>query len=350
VILDEFSTDPCTGLPNFFGFLEMCSNSFFDVAGAIAIVEISGIIHLKGTLGPKGTEDCIRALAGALRASVAAAPQQSGMKTTAFRYGGDEFVMILPGFSHAEAEREMAKITAAFQEYIKNQQLNGINLHVTIVEYFDPDARIATLIKAVYMALNRRHRDVGPSALPAWADEMMDGMAERIHRTLVLLREARTMALTDDISGLPNHRAAELYMEDLMKKHQNNGTPFSILLVDGDQLKAYNEISYEKGNEVIRLMGALLAGAVRHGDKVVRWLSGDEFLVLLPGADRKAALQVAERLRVYMAEETAKMEMPVTISIGVASCPEDAVDTSGLIKTAEEANNQAKRLGKNQVV
>jgi diguanylate cyclase (GGDEF)-like protein len=350
VILDEFSTDPCTGLSNFFGFLEMCSNSFFGAAGAIAIVEISGLMNIKAVRGLKGAEDCIRALAGALRSKVTAATQNGKRKNTAFRYGGDEFIMILPGFSYGDAEREMERITAAFQENLKNQQLNGIKLHVTIVEYCDPEARAATLIKAVYMALNRRYREVGPSALPAWADEMMDGLAERINRTLVLLREARTMALTDDISGLPNHRAAELYLEDLMRKHQNSGLPFSVLLVDGDQLKAYNEISYEKGNEVIRLMGTLLARAVRHGDKVIRWLSGDEFMVLLPGADRKAALQVAERLRSNMADETAKMEIPVTVSIGVASCPEDAVELPELIKVAEEANIQAKRMGKNQVV
>ena len=83
---------------------------------------------------------------------------------------------------------------------------------------------------------------------------------------------------------------------------------------------------------------------------MARWFSGDEFLIVLPGADRQKALHVGERLRLLVEKTTKDWLFPITISVGVASFPEDGKTLEALLRKAEEANALAKKCGKNQVV
>ena len=101
---------------------------------------------------------------------------------------------------------------------------------------------------------------------------------------------------------------------------------------------------------MIHELGLILAGSLRQGDRLTRWLSGDEFMALIPGADRKLALQVAERIRLAVEAATRNWPIPITVSIGVAVCPEDAVTAPELLEKAENAITAAKKTGKNQVV
>jgi diguanylate cyclase (GGDEF)-like protein len=118
--------------------------------------------------------------------------------------------------------------------------------------------------------------------------------------------------------------------------------------IDGDNLKAYNEYGYQRGNEMIRDLGELLTAVVRPVDRVARWLSGDEYLVLLPGADLTIARNVGERLRAAVENGTRRW-LPVTVSVGAASCPRDATTAAELLATVEERGLASKRAGKNKV-
>ena len=125
--------------------------------------------------------------------------------------------------------------------------------------------------------------------------------------------------------------------------------PFSILFIDGDNLKQYNTLSYQRGNLMIRDLGRLIADQLRRGDFLARWFSGDEFLVILPRADRAEALRVGERLRSKVEKTTRKWPFPITISVGVATYPIDGSTMEELLVKAEKANALAKKEGKNKV-
>jgi diguanylate cyclase (GGDEF)-like protein len=181
------------------------------------------------------------------------------------------------------------------------------------------------------------------------ADKMIERMLSRVKETLQLLQNSNKLAFSDDISQLPNHRAANLYLEEAAEDYYLYRKPYSVLFIDGDNLKRYNDLGYQQGNNMIRKLGKLITDSIRSSDKVCRWLSGDEFIVILKDTEKPAAYKLAERIRKKVELETINWEYAVTISIGVAECPSDGVDMESIVKKAEKANTLAKRSGKNRV-
>lgn len=354
----DLSIDPTTGLPNLFGLLEAAYIGTFGVKGAVIAADIHAMASVNAKYGRKAGDACIRCLAGVLRTAaqnVHRPTNADGVDTAtevsvAFRIGGDSFILVMPGESLAHAEQIAAGIREEFQRRMLNHGVVQADLHLAMQAYDVSRHAPSSLIKIAYLALDRSQQETDiPRNLPPWAETLIDNMAERTYETLTALREARSLALSDEISGLPNHRAAEIFMEDMLHEYEVNGEACSVLLVDGDNLKAYNELGYQRGNQMIRDLAGIISGAVRYGDRVARWLSGDEFVVILPGADKPTALQIAERLRVCVEVSTQHWSAPVTVSIGVATCPDDGTTTGQLMAWAEKRNSAAKRAGKNQV-
>jgi len=100
---------------------------------------------------------------------------------------------------------------------------------------------------------------------------------------------------------------------------------------------------------MIRDLGQLLGERLREGDILTRWLSGDEYLIILKGAGRNDARMIADRLRRHVARLTGDWPIPITVSIGVASAPEDGYTVERLIQTVEQRAAEAKRAGKDCV-
>ncbi len=164
------------------------------------------------------------------------------------------------------------------------------------------------------------------------------------------LELAQQDAYTDLISNLPNMRAVLAKMEDALQDARTKGRPFSILMIDGDNIRAYNSINYAAGDEMIRQMSAVFKLNLRPADFVSRWRSGDEFLVILPDTEGEDARHVGERFRMAVKNASQAWRFPVTISVGVASCPANGEDINTLIDKVETANKRAKQQGKDQVV
>ena len=143
---------------------------------------------------------------------------------------------------------------------------------------------------------------------------------------------------------MENSKSAKLYLNDLDQKWSD----YAILFIDGDALRRFNEISYDEGNMAIRCIAEVIKRTVRKQDKVFRWLSGDEFIVVAENITRAEAEALAERIRINVQEECSRLIFPVTISIGISIAPEDGKTTHDIIMNAERANKKAKRLGKNQ--
>ena len=153
-------------------------------------------------------------------------------------------------------------------------------------------------------------------------------------------------AYTDAISGLPNMKAALLNLE----KAISDRATFSLLLIDGDNIRAYNNVNYAEGDEMIRAMSKVFSNNLGPGDFVARWRSGDEFVVILPNTPLEGAQVIGERFRLAVKATSQEWLFPTTISIGVTSYPSHGDDADSLIDSAEAANKRAKELGKDKVV
>jgi len=174
-------------------------------------------------------------------------------------------------------------------------------------------------------------------------------MLERMTTLGRMLEEAQTLATTDPVTGLPNLRAAQNQLTSLLREAAQNFQSLGILMIDGDDLREYNKISYAAGDEMLRALAETLRSSLRPGDFLARWRVGDEFLILLPETNLQQAAQIGRRLCQHVERSSQAWLLPVTISIGAAAYPETGLREAELLDQAETANARAKRLGKNRV-
>ncbi len=171
------------------------------------------------------------------------------------------------------------------------------------------------------------------------------------------VRNSITMAVTDPLTGLYNRRYMETHGEALVDEAANRGKALSMLLLDLDFFKRVNDqYGHFVGDRVLKELASRLKAQVRRLDIVCR-VGGEEFVILLPGADVAIAWRVAERIRRAIAEEKfdvgekpGELLLDLTASIGIAGFegPEDTLEK--LYMRADEALYRAKEEGRNRVV
>src|SRR5579884_82533 len=156
-------------------------------------------------------------------------------------------------------------------------------------------------------------------------------------------------ATTDALTGLKNRRAFEDYFNQAFFEALRYQQPFSVLLVDVDHFKDYNDtFGHQEGDQVLREVGSLLQTNVRKADFTARY-GGEEFVVLLPMTDSQQSLLAAERLRAAIAEHAWSRD-GVTVSIGVASLVPSIQEAATLIAQADKALYAAKAQGRNTII
>lgn len=164
-----------------------------------------------------------------------------------------------------------------------------------------------------------------------------------------LFRKVRDQALTDGLTGLLNQRAFHDRLHGEVGRSQRTGHPFSLVLVDMDNLKEINDTrGHLAGNRALCAVAEALRSHAREMDQGARY-GGDEFAMILPEADRSQAVAAAERLRKALEAIHLEDVGPMTASFGVATYPEDAEDPARLIVLADRAMYEAKRRGRNRV-
>ncbi|MCZ7582286.1 MAG: GGDEF domain-containing protein [Deltaproteobacteria bacterium] len=160
------------------------------------------------------------------------------------------------------------------------------------------------------------------------------------------------LATTDGLTGLPNHRTFQLRMDEEAARERRLRTPLSLVLLDIDHFKNINDTyGHPVGDLVLKRVAAMLADAIRDVDMAARY-GGEEFALILTNAKPEGAAKLAERLRKSIAREAIPYpggSLNITVSLGVATMPNDARDKQDLVEAADKALYFSKEHGRNRV-
>jgi diguanylate cyclase (GGDEF)-like protein len=172
------------------------------------------------------------------------------------------------------------------------------------------------------------------------------------HCTLQALnRQLEQQAITDPLTGLPNHRALVEALDAALRIASSEQAACAVIFMDVDHLKAINDRhGHTTGDRVLYRFGEMVRAHLPAGACVGRW-GGGEFVALLPRSDPSDARALAERIRscVAHAHQACACAPPMTCSLGVAGYPQDASSREELLVNADRAMDAARRLGCNQV-
>ena len=163
-------------------------------------------------------------------------------------------------------------------------------------------------------------------------------------------RTHRRRSTLDPLTGLFNRNALEQRLEELEGQpcSEAEGLSHALLLCDLDHFKRVNDqLGHAAGDAVLQDVAYVMRAALRAGDSIYR-VGGEEILVILPGAGREEAVEIAERLRAAVCERR-PVGVEVTVSIGVAVSMPEAVDTGDLIARADSALYAAKAGGRDTI-
>ena len=276
-----------------------------------------------------------------------------------YRIGGDEVVVV---FSEGTNEEKESTARAVFDRLNReSEQFAWSNpASVMLIHFGNEKLEIADLWIAISDALFDAKVEGGQGFLinqythatsgNNYQIRVINTLTERLLSFASGLDVSNQLAYLDPNTQLPNTLAAEKEIERTMQQALRTNGKFSILFIDGDNLRLYNDISYQAGDEMIRNLANTLSQHLRPGDFLARWRVGDEFFVILPETPSDKALHVAERLRAAVEEESKTWRIPVSISIGLAEYPASGSNIRELLDAVERSAKQAKDNGKNQVV
>lgn len=167
------------------------------------------------------------------------------------------------------------------------------------------------------------------------------------------LNRARLLSETDDLTGIYNMRGFAIVADRQFNQAVRYSRPASLLMIDSDNLKAVNDQhGHEAGNQLLKLLAKCVETELRHTDVLARY-GGDEFVALLPEAPAAKALEVAQRITKAVASTPLKFNgarIDTSVSIGLASYPEDGRSLDAIQGRADRAMYIAKEQGRNRVM
>jgi diguanylate cyclase (GGDEF)-like protein len=172
------------------------------------------------------------------------------------------------------------------------------------------------------------------------------GHAALVLRNARLLAERERLAAIDGLTGLANRREFDQVLAGEVNRSERSLEPLSLVVFDVDHFKTINDTrGHLGGDEVLRAIAEVLAGAVREMDLVARY-GGEEFALVLPRCDQEDAVRVIERIT---SSSRARADLEgITLSAGVATLPLNANDAISLVSAADEALYESKRAGRNR--
>jgi diguanylate cyclase (GGDEF)-like protein len=158
--------------------------------------------------------------------------------------------------------------------------------------------------------------------------------------------QLQQLASSDTLTGLPNRRHGERFLEAELALCRRLGLPLGVCFFDVDHFKRVNDsFGHLVGDTVLQQVAEQAQASIRRSDLVCRW-GGEEFVIISPNSNRAQLLQVAEKVRKAVMALAGTPR--VTVSLGVAAFPEDGDDVEALLGVADGALYRAKTRGRNR--
>ncbi len=200
------------------------------------------------------------------------------------------------------------------------------------------------------------HLSVPDAQLSGEAVTDVTRVAEQVAIALANARLMKTLeglAMTDPLTGLPNARFFDSFLEQQLLATRRDAEPLGLIMMDIDQFKGFNDThGHPSGDEALRVFSRVVRQVLRASDVVARY-GGEEFIVALPGANQEETRVVAEKLRAAVEDMVVEIGPGrygrITISLGVVATDDRPVDRRGLVALADAALYQAKERGRNRV-
>ena len=221
-----------------------------------------------------------------------------------------------------------------FEEEEAERQWHGVIRHREVLEKaLDSEVDLSVALVSYFVQVNRQLRT--PKLIE-----------------LKVFEETQASVYRDELTGVHNFRFFQEYLGWEVRRCERHGGSFSIVMGDIDNFKDYNDrFGHSQGNATLQVVARTLEEAGREEDLVARY-GGEEFVLIMPATSKDDAAAVADRVREAIDDLELSADDPthrVTISLGVANYPLDAVSTDDLIRCADRAMYIAKARGKNQV-
>lgn len=231
---------------------------------------------------------------------------------------------------------------------------------MSIIEDRDPSAYVIGAEQSHLLVIHQTTLWDMVDASHEFAKNLLVVLSERVrsHNRVIAdsydeVRKFERHATTDALTTLANRHSMQESFPAEIERCIENDRPVSLMMIDVDNFKQFNDMfGHVAGDRALSAVSRILRHQFRPGDLLVRY-GGDEFSVLLPGANLKQAKMVGERVRVAVSGEThdgsdSLIQIPVKISMGVAELgPRGTLES--LIRAADEALYRAKRAGRDVV-
>lgn len=368
---NSIEIDPLTGLGNMFAFLQAVKQAISATAsqpgrllGAV-LFDIDNLADVQAVIGEEATNYVIATIASTLYRAL---PNAAGdhPAPALYRFSGDEFAMLVWHGGCDQVIPCVARMQQAVANLVWETYLQPITISASLACFPSCASGLGDLLAYTHLFMHRtKERRRGGLTCPCGpehqnaqllsvelhnnATALVEALSYKVLEAAEQLQATTTLALTDPLTELPNLRAARQVLQQALDRAEQAKSPVGLMLVDGDRLKKYNQLyGYAAGNEMIQWLGQQLQAYCRDRAFVARWLSGDEFILILPGCDVAATRQLAEQARGHVHAASHQLQIPITISVGIASYPETAPTAQQLIDAVEAANKRAKDGGRNR--
>jgi diguanylate cyclase (GGDEF)-like protein len=264
-------------------------------------------------------------------------------------------------FSHSERVVQLANTDRSTQQMKQMVALTsvaslgwGIGLLIWWVRFFTrPITQLSEGAKSL------RRGDLDCSIEINTGDEFED-LANEFNQMAMTLQEnhksLKHLAIHDGLTGLINHREFYSRLEEEFSRAKRHGHPLTLLMFDVDSFKKFNDTyGHPQGDRILKMLASTIEKFVRQSDLVARY-GGEEFALLLPETAIQEGFDLAEQIRIKIAELGKEMvqaipdteKMQVTVSIGIASFPDDVMTSKDLVSMADHLLYDAKKAGRNR--